>query len=53
MTDAAIWIMSAKKVFGNSQSTTTSWDDTLVEFGYIESHYGKHYKSKPLVEEIK
>ncbi len=50
-TEAAIWIKSAKKVFANNQGITTSWDDTLVEFGYIESHYGKHFKAKPLVEE--
>lgn len=43
-TEASIWVVTAKKVFYNSPVTTSSWDDTLVEFGYIESHYGKHFK---------
>ncbi len=40
---AANWIITAKKVFYNNPSLVTSWDDTMVEFGYIEAHYGKHY----------
>jgi len=51
-TDAAIWIMSGKKVFSNNQAATTSWDDTLVEFGYIESHYGRHFKEDALIEDV-
>lgn len=40
---ASNWIITAKKVFSNNPSLVTSWDDTMVEFGYIEAHYGKHY----------
>ena len=40
---ASEWIMTAKKVFARTPSLVTSWDDTMVEFGYIEAHYGKHY----------
>lgn len=42
-TTASDWIITAKKVFSNNPSLVTSWDDTMVEFGYIEAHYGKHY----------
>mgnify|MGYP000100207594 FL=1 len=38
---ASEWVMRGKKVFG--PANTLSWDDTLVEFGYIESHYGLHF----------
>jgi len=41
--EASIWIVTAKKVFNNNSALITSWDDTLVEFGYIQAHYGKHY----------
>ncbi|MFT5906309.1 MAG: tetratricopeptide (TPR) repeat protein [Cryomorphaceae bacterium] len=40
---ASNWIITAKKVFSNNPNLVTSWDDTMVEFGYIEAHYGKHY----------
>jgi tetratricopeptide (TPR) repeat protein len=40
---AANWIITAKRVFSNNPALLTSWDDTMVEFGYIEAHYGKHY----------
>ena len=40
---AADWILTAKTVFANSPSLLTSWDDTMVEFGYIEAHYGTHH----------
>lgn len=40
---ASSWIITAKKVFSNNPGLVTSWDDTMVEFGYIEAHYGKHY----------
>ena len=37
------WIMTAKRVYLNTPGILTSWDDTMVEFGYIEAHYGKHH----------
>lgn len=40
---ASKWIITAKKVYSSNPSSVTSWDDTMVEFGYIEAHYGKHY----------
>ncbi|MGJ8658122.1 MAG: hypothetical protein ACSHX6_16875 [Akkermansiaceae bacterium] len=40
---ASDWIITAKKVFSNNPNLVTSWDDTMVEFGYIEAHYGKHH----------
>lgn len=40
---ASNWILTAKRVFSGNPSLVTSWDDTMVEFGYIEAHYGKHY----------
>jgi len=42
-TTASTWIITAKKVFSNNSGLVTSWDDTMVEFGYIEAHYGKHH----------
>jgi tetratricopeptide (TPR) repeat protein len=40
---ASRWIITAKRVFSNNPGLVTSWDDTMVEFGYIEAHYGKHF----------
>ena len=40
---ASKWIITAKKVYSINLGYVTSWDDTMVEFGYIEAHYGKHY----------
>ncbi len=40
---ASSWIITGKKVFSNNPALVTSWDDTMVEFGYIEAHYGKHH----------
>lgn len=40
---ASKWIITARKVYSSNLSSVTSWDDTMVEFGYIEAHYGKHY----------
>ncbi len=38
---ASEWIICGKKIFG--ESITFTWDDTLIEFGYITSHYGLHF----------
>lgn len=40
---ASKWIITAKTVFANNPGILTSWDDTMVEFGYINAHYGKHH----------
>ncbi len=37
------WVLTAKRVYVNSPGLLTSWDDTMIEFGYIEAHYGKHH----------
>ncbi len=44
---ASEWLITAKKVYVNSPKLLTSWDDTLVEFGYIQSHYGDHFSKSP------
>ncbi len=46
---ASNWIITAKRVFARTPGLVTSWDDTMVEFGYIEAHYGKHH-SEPADE---
>ena len=43
----AKWLTSARKIYQRG-GLSASWDDTMIEFGYIKSHYGKSYK-----EEIK
>ena len=45
-TTASEWILTAKTVFANNPNMVTSWDDTMVEFGYIEAHYGKHHSKR-------
>ena len=37
--EAEIWLARADRIFGENGGTA-AWQDTLIEFGYIESFYG-------------
>ena len=39
---AAKWLEKARKIFGSRG--VSSWNDTMIEFGYLKAHYGKSYK---------
>ena len=43
---AGNWVIKARKVFGPTPERLSSWDDTLMEFGYVPSHYGKHFSDE-------
>lgn len=47
------WILTAKRVYVNSPGLLTSWDDTLIEFGYIDSHYGGNHSISTIDREEK
>lgn len=49
---ASKYLITAKKVFSNRLDLVTSWDDTIVEFGYIEAHYGKHFSEDAEIDSI-
>lgn len=46
-TAAGKWVLQARKVFSTSPARLASWDDTLMEFGYVPSQYGKHFSDAP------
>ncbi len=38
---ASQWINTVKIVYSTTPQALSSWNDTFIEFGYIDSHYGK------------
>jgi len=50
-TKASEWLIKARAIFSNNPGLISAWDDTLIEFGYIEAHYGKRFSELNIEEE--